>query len=88
MKKSIVKTMNQSISRFLGQLAKRFGEEEVQEVILQKPEQSIVEPKQAVTLQSQELNKETTLEPIEESQIEGQKIPSIKVEKKKEKTNG
>jgi plasmid replication initiation protein len=84
-KKSIVKTMNQSISRFLGQLAKRFGEEEVQEVILQKPEQSVVEPKQGVTLQSQELNKETTLEPIEESQIEWQKIPSIKVEKKKKK---
>jgi hypothetical protein len=54
-KKSMVKIMNQSISRFLGQLAKRFGEEEVHEVILQKPEQSVIEPKQAVTLQRQEL---------------------------------
>ena len=37
-KKSMVKTMNQSISRFLGRLAKSFGGEEDQEVSLRKTE--------------------------------------------------
>ena len=53
-KKSMVKTMNQSISRFLGRLAKSFGGEEDQEVILQ----------------NQVVNKENKPDEIELSQTE------------------
>ena len=42
-KKSMVKTMNQSISRFLGRLAKSFGGEEDQEVSLRKSELKEIE---------------------------------------------
>ena len=37
MKKSVVKTMNQSISRFFGRLAKSFGGDEIQEISLHQP---------------------------------------------------
>lgn len=79
MKKSIVKIMNQSISRFFGQLSTIFGGEEVQEVSLGQPEpqqaaevkekQSVVESKQAVILQSQELDKEIKPESIKVKKI-------------------
>jgi predicted RNA-binding protein with PIN domain len=78
-KKSIVKTMNQSISRFFGRLSTIFGGEEAQEVALRQPEsqqvtevkekQSVVESKQAVILQSQELDKEIKPESIKIKKI-------------------
>lgn len=96
-KKSMVKTINQSISRFFGRLAKTFGGEEVQEVVLPQQEsapkteieekQPIIEPKQAVILQTQELNKETKQELIEESPTELQILHQIKIEKNNKKQN-
>lgn len=54
MKKSIVKTMNQSISRFLGRLAKRFGGEEDQEISLRKPELKEIEQESIPNLETEE----------------------------------
>ena len=58
MRKSIVKTMNQSISRFFGRLAKTFGGEEVQEVIEQEFTQRIeVEEKQPAVGSIKKINR-------------------------------
>jgi plasmid replication initiation protein len=68
MSKSIVKTMRQSISRFLGRLSKSFGGEEVQEVVLPQPQQAVeqvssskteVEEKQLIVESKNQTKKKT-----------------------------
>jgi uncharacterized protein YjdB len=55
MRKSIVKTVNKSISRFFGRLAKTFGGEEVQEVVLPQSEpQQEIEQESAPKLEVEE----------------------------------
>lgn len=90
MKKSIVKTMSQSISRFFGRLSKTFGGEEAQEIVLPRPE-----PQQAIeeesTPKTEIEEKKTIIDPkqavilIEESPTELQIFPPIKIEKTKKK---
>ena len=64
MKKSIVKTMNQSISRFLGRLAKRLEGEEIQEVVLPQSEsQQAIEQESAPKTEVEE----------DEYELEGQR---------------
>ena len=50
----MVKTMNQSISRFLGRLAKSFGGEEDQEVSLRKSELKEIEQESIPNLENKE----------------------------------
>ena len=67
----MVKTMNQSISRFLGRLAKVFEGEEVQEISLHQPEpqQAIKEEKKPIIEQKQEVILQTELNVIEQEPI-------------------
>ena len=67
----MVKTMNQSISRFLGRLAKSLGGEEVQEVALCQPEpqQTIKEEKQPIVETKQEVILQTKAKVIEQEPI-------------------
>ncbi len=79
MKKSIVKTMNQSISRFLGRLAKRFGGVEDQEISLRKLELKETEQESISNLENEE--KPTIVE--QKKQDENQTRKKIDTRRKK-----
>ena len=71
--------MNQSISRFLGRLAKRFGGEEDQEVSLRKPELKEIEQESISNLE----NEEKPLIVAQKKQDENQTKKKIDTKRKK-----